>query len=708
MNTKPPVGFYGKTGTGALTGLSAVGGQEPYLYCKKKRLQTDYKHKEYTEGNTFYKVYRPVQDTYLGSEIRHKFLPKEMGDILTSLMVSFELPGANGYGVEGLYNHGYSIIEKASLLINGEEIQTLDGNFMGIYESMYSSEVDRNNTLNFMVNMNYGYDTKPIYPVGDQKQRCLVPLPFFFNNHYVDSCMDTNSYRSSLPLCALYNSEITLVIRFKRLEQIVEETGKLNGTDLTDLKFITEETVLSSAERNEMRNKVIRFPIEKINKEDFEFVYKIQVSPTQFIYQYFFTYYLNSIYSARAIMFFFKEKTSGFAPDYYTPITNATLNTLTKTDRGEARDKKYFQEYQAYSHGYHCNGLFYMFSFSELPLQVILGDYEFRAPKPQSAYLFINFYPESPDSYVYWTDVFDPLVQSDYILTRNLYLNTSVGLGTDGFLNSIVALNAGFLRTDQASVGIPGVSYENTNTGYPYNLRFNPYKYKYTRSGVDYFVYENPAPTYYDEFTGTIRIDQSFTYDDETIAVSAWSNSPTNSQALILIKKNVGPPEWGTYSGDVYSLTDNQLITVTPLPGTTWTSGKYYPTDDGLLDVDGFLLIIGNSRAQINAESKDVSIYIISFYYFSTAELICKNGKIELNTNGNSGKEKEQEQEQEIALEEEIIEEEDSQTESSSLRRRHTHKHAHPRFSIKNHDDNKNIILQTNHRHRHPKPGHHR
>ena len=630
MNTKPPVGYFGKTGTGALTALSAVGGQDTHLYCKKKKLQTDYAHKEYTEGNIFYKFHRPIQTTYLGLEVRHVFRPKDMGDLLNSLMLSFELPGATGYGVKGLFNHGYSVIEYASLLLNGEEIQNLDGDFMGIYESMYSSEVDRNNTLNFMINMNYNYDTQSIYPVGDQNQKFLVPLPFFFNSHYVDSRADTNSFRTSLPLCALYNSELTLVVRFKRLEQIVENTANLRGTDITNLLFITEETVISSVERNEMRNKVIRFPIEKVTRENFEFLYKITVSPTEYYYQYNFTYYLNSLYSSRAILFYFKEKSDGFIPDFLTPITNATLNTLKKTDRGEARDRKYFQEYQAYTHGYHCNGFFYMFSFSELPLQVILGDYEYKAPKPQSAYLFINFYPESPDNYTFWTSVFaDPLAQSDYVLDRNILLDTSVGLGTAGFLNSIVALNSGFIRTDKASAGIPGTPYTNTQSQFPYVLRFNPYEYKYTRGGVDYFVYQNPAPTYFDEATGQIRIDKNFTYNGEVIALSAWSNSTSNTQALIIIKSTTGEPRWGLFNGNVYSLTDGQGISINPI-ANTWQSGKYYPTDDGILDVNGFFMIIGGSKIQLNADRTDVSTYNIFFYYLSTVEMIYEGGKAKL------------------------------------------------------------------------------
>jgi len=629
MNTKPPVGYHGKTGTGALTALSAVGGQDTHLYCKKKNLQTDYSHKEYTEGNTFYKVYRPDSSSFLGLEVRQTLRPKEMGDLLTSIMLCFELPGSNNYGVYGLYNHGYSIIEDASLLLNGEEIQRLNGDFMGIYESMYSSEVDRKNTLNFMVNMNCGYDTQPTYPVGDQKQRFLVPLPFFFNSHYSDSNMETNSFRSPLPLCALYNSELTLVVRFKNLEQIVKDTSTLYGNEITDLKFVTEETVLSSEERNSMRNRVIRFPIEKIIRENFEFIYKVYLTPTSFYYNYFFNYFFNSTFSARAVMFYFKEKTSGFAPEYYTPITSATVITTNRTDRGESREKKYFQEYQAYTHGYHCNGFFYMFSFSELPLQVILGDYEYRSPKPQAAKISISFYPDNPDSYSYWSQVYDPTVQSDYILDRNLYLNTTVGLGTGRFLDSIVALNAGFLRTNESSVGIPSTAYTNTLETIPYTLRFNPYEYKYTRGGVDYFVKDNPAPTYYDEESGYIRIDQSFTYNGEVIALSAWSNSPNNTQALVIIKKMVGKPLWGTYSGNIYSLSDGDDISgsVTELGSETWESGKYYPNDEGLLDVNGFLLIIGDSRVQINEKIKEVTVFSISFYYFSTVEMIYEDGK---------------------------------------------------------------------------------
>ena len=627
MNTKPPIGYYGKTGTGALTALSAVGGQDTHLYCKKKNLATDYTHKEYTEGNTFYKVYKPIQDTYLGFEVRHVFKPKEMGDLLTSLMLSFELPGSNDYRIYGLYNHGYGVIEKASLLLNGEEIQMLYGDFMGIYESMYSSEVDRNNTLNLMTNMNSAYDSKPVYPVGDQKQRFLVPLPFFFNNHYVDSKMDTSSFRSPLPLCTLYNTEITLVVRFKRLDQIVKDTSTLNGTDITNLKFITEETVISAVERNEMRNRAVKFPIEKITKEDFEFLYKIIVSPTEYYYQYFFTYFLNSLYPARAILFYMKNKSDVYEPDFLTPITGATLNTLKKTDRGEERNKSYYQEYQAYTHGYHCNGLFYMFSFSELPLQVITGDYEYRAPKPQSAYLYINFYPESPDNYKFVSETYNILTTTDYFLDSNILLDTSLGGGGAlGTVDSVTMTGSTAFRTDKANVGIPSTAYTNTGGTFPYNIRFNPYEYKYTRGGVDYFIYENPAPTYYDETSGEIRIDENFTYNGETIAIPAWSNSTTNTQALIIIKKSLGSPEWGTYTGNIYSLTSGESITVNSI-SDSWTSGKYYPTDQGLLDVNGYLLIIGDTKAQINQERTDVSTYQVSFYYFSTLMMTCEGGK---------------------------------------------------------------------------------
>lgn len=628
MTSKPPIGFHGKTGTGALIGLSAVGQQEPFLYCKKKNLPTDYKHVEYTEGNVFYKVYRPVQDRYLGSEVRHIFRPKEMGDLLTGLIISFELPSAVEYNVQGLFNHGYSIFEYAKLLMNGEEIQSMDGDFMSNYESMYSNEADRSNTLSMMVNMNYPYDTFPVYPRGNKKQKMLIPIPFFFNNHYTDSNINTSTFRSPLPLCALYNTELTLVIKFKALSDIVTNPSGLNGTEITDLKFITEETVISGDERNALRSREIRFPIEKIIKEDFEYVYREEIAPKKYLYRYYFRYYFNSLYTARAIMFYFKEKKTGYNPEYYVPLTNATLNTLKITDRGEARDKLYYQQYQSYTHGYHCNGFFYMISFSERPLQVILGDYEFRAPKPQSAYIDINMYPDSPDSYVFWTDNFlDPLAQSDYVIDKNIILNTSVGLGTDGFLNSIRAINGGFFRMDSVVAGIPNEPYTATlNTILPYTFRFNPWDYTYTRVGVDYKSVDIPYPTYVDEATGTLKkIDASFTYSGSVIANPIWSTT-SNTQALVTIKTVSGDPKWGLYTGNIYTITDGSPITVAPIDNS-WSPGYYYPSDIGSIEYNGFIKINDLSRVNVNTSVKTVDIYQLSFYYFSTVELVLNEGK---------------------------------------------------------------------------------
>ena len=79
---KPPVGFRGDTGIGALTGLSGVGQQDPFLYEKIPR---EPRYPEYTHATPYYRFYRPTSTRFLGEEIRHVFRPQNMGDLLTEL-----------------------------------------------------------------------------------------------------------------------------------------------------------------------------------------------------------------------------------------------------------------------------------------------------------------------------------------------------------------------------------------------------------------------------------------------------------------------------------------------------------------------------------------------------------------------------------------------------------------------------------------------
>jgi hypothetical protein len=463
---KPPVGFRGDTGIGALTGLSGVGQQDPFLYdFDSKR---EYNYNEYSQATPYYRFYRPTSTTFLGEEIRYTFRPQDMGDLLTGLMLKFNFPTTTGTPT-CLKNLGLSMIKKVDFIVNGKTIQTLRGEWLSIYESMYSSEQDRENILNVSFNLGAKYNTQPVLKANDTSQRMFFPIPFFFNNHYVDSKADTKSFRAPLPLCAMHNSEITLVIQFFPLDNLVSDTsGFAIGADLTDFMFVTEEVTLTPSERFMLRSTRQEYPIEKVTAEDVQ----IPGSVVGTFYRYFF----NSAYSCRAIFWTFKNAIAGYNPYFFTSLINARITTLNKTDRNELRKPLFLQELQAYLHDYYNDGSFYGYSFSEQPLQVVVGDYEFRAPRPQSSSIEMFFAAVTP-GYSLWSSNFPDETQNYVINGNKILLDTSVGLGGGTkVLNSLDMTNFGYLMTDTARVGIPATSYtDTTNLSNPYMMRFEPW-----------------------------------------------------------------------------------------------------------------------------------------------------------------------------------------------------------------------------------------
>jgi len=463
---KPPVGFRGDTGIGALTGLSGVGQQDPFLYdFDSKR---EYNYNEYSQATPYYRFYRPTSTTFLGEEIRYTFRPQDMGDLLTGLMLKFNFPTTTGTPT-CLKNLGLSLIKKVDLVVNGKTIQTLRGEWLSIYESMYSSEQDRENILNVSFNLGAKYNTQPVLKANDTSQRLFFPIPFFFNNHYVDSKADTKSFRAPLPLCAMHNSEITLVIQFFPLDNLVSDTsGFAIGADLTDFMFVTEEVTLTPSERFMLRSTRQEYPIEKVTAEDVQ----IPGSVVGTFYRYFF----NSAYSCRAIFWTFKNAITGYNAVSYDPLIDARITTLNKTDRNELRKPLFLQELQAYLHDYYNDGSFYGYSFSEQPLQVVVGDYEFRAPRPQSSSIEMFFAAVTP-GYSLWSSNFPDETQNYVINGNKILLDTSVGLGGGTkVLNSLDMTNFGYLMTDTARVGIPATSYtDTTNLSNPYMMRFEPW-----------------------------------------------------------------------------------------------------------------------------------------------------------------------------------------------------------------------------------------
>jgi len=619
---KPPVGFRGDTGIGALTALSGVGQQDPFLYEKIPR---EPRYPEYTHATPYYRFYRPTSTRFLGEEIRHVFRPQNMGDLLTSLMIKCRFPPTSS-SATCLRNLGLSMIRRADLLIDGLVVQTFQGEWMSIYESMYSSEQDRTDIFNTIFNLGGPYDTGVSLKTNDATQTLFFPLPFFFNKHYVDSKVDTTSFRVPFPLCSIHNSEVTIVIQFYRLDEIVSSTsGFSTGADLLDFKFVTREVTLTPQERFMLMSKPQEYPIEKINTEEIEVPATVGAK---------FRYYFNSAYSCRSIFWTFKNKLTGYNPVFYTPIINAQVVTLNKTDRGEIRKPLFFQEFQAYIHNFHNNNTFYAYSFAEQPLQVVLGDYEFRAPRPQSAYIDMFFTTVSA-GYELWSSQFAATQQNYTIQDTRIILDTSVGLGGSSVLKSLRMNTFGYFRTNTARVGIPGISYSSTsNDGpppeTPYKMRFEPWDGNKITIGVtDYF--RSPTAHYVDS-SGDFQ-DGSFTYSGgtETVNVPFWSDS-SNTNAVVIVQDGAdAAPLWGTCTANLYATSAGDPVTVSTITAS-FTLNTNHPTDAGTTvstttASSGYIKITSDARTNINTFIPAVETFLVNIYYLSTSKFVAVDGR---------------------------------------------------------------------------------
>ena len=616
---KPPVGFRGDTGIGALTGLSGVGQQDLFLYDFDS--EREYNYKEYSQTTPYYRFYKPIETSFLGQDVRYTFRPKTMGDLLTGLMLKFTFPSTTGTPT-CLKNVGLSMIKRIDLIVNGNVVQSLKGDWMSIYESMYSNQQDRENVLNVSFNLGANYDTQPILKANDTSQRLFFPLPFFFNNHYTDSRVDTTSFRAPMPLCAMHNTEITIYIQFRALADIVSDTsGFATGADLTDFTFVTEEVTLTPSERFMLRSTRQEYPVEKVTAEESEVPALLDQK---------FRYYFNSAYSCRAIFWNLKENKLGYNPLFFDSIVDARITTVNKTDRNEIRLPLFLQQLQAYLHNYHSDGSFYGYSFSEQPLQVVLGDYEFRAPRPQSAYIDIGLTIAS-GLYQNWSQTLEAVgVENFTIEGEKILLDTNVGFQNGDKLLSLDMKTNGYFRTSTAGVGIPATAYESngdTATA-PFYMRFDPWSNVYQISIASTYYYPSTTNHYVDS-SGNFQ-NGSFTYSGgtQTVDVPFWIDT-SNTYSVVIVQDGAdAAPLWGTCTANLYAVSPGAPVSVSTI-ASSFTQGKNYPTDSGTTATHPHLKITPDSFMNINTFVPVVENYILTMYYLSTNKFVVENSSVD-------------------------------------------------------------------------------
>ena len=223
--------------------LASVGIQDSYLTGDPEITYFQNVYKKHTKFalETLDNTFEDVAD--FDGEVRC-VIPRK-GDLIRTIYLRVELPSFGNETDKTRYTDsiGNALIEYADLIIGGQIIERITGEYMEIYNQYFISDSKQESLKNMVGTtgkkggLGYTANTEGIFP-----KTFLVPLPFYF-------------YRSeplSIPLCALSRQEVEVRIKFRKFSElyysengtIITNTPKLGNTTLpVEYVFLGDDEV---------------------------------------------------------------------------------------------------------------------------------------------------------------------------------------------------------------------------------------------------------------------------------------------------------------------------------------------------------------------------------------------------------------------------------------------------------------------------------
>ena len=164
----------------------------------------------------------PFEETAEFGTIVRCIIPRK-GDLLRKLYFRFELPALPNNDLCYTNSVGNVIIEYADLIIGGQLIERITGEYIELYNSLNISD-SKQRSLEYLVGttdsrLGLGVASSTVSgKYGKYPRTFVVPLPFYFNNH--DSL--------SIPISALTRQEVEVHVKIRRIENLVLNTNPTN------------------------------------------------------------------------------------------------------------------------------------------------------------------------------------------------------------------------------------------------------------------------------------------------------------------------------------------------------------------------------------------------------------------------------------------------------------------------------------------------
>jgi hypothetical protein len=179
-------------------------------------------------------------------------VPNDKGDLVKNMTLKITLDDPSS-GYEWCPSVASHLIESAELLIGGQTIEKITGEYIYMYQQLYNTDDDIDQTVYFL--NSHG---NTIQFTGDYTY--YLDLPFYF-------------YRNpslAIPTCALTKQLVEVRIKLRPLAELVSGSNPENATaNLKKFSLDTEFVFLTDNERNFMRSRPLDYVITQIQMSKF-------------------------------------------------------------------------------------------------------------------------------------------------------------------------------------------------------------------------------------------------------------------------------------------------------------------------------------------------------------------------------------------------------------------------------------------------------
>tara|TARA_X000001036_G_scaffold77882_1_gene69543 strand:- start:218 stop:1558 length:1341 start_codon:yes stop_codon:yes gene_type:complete len=248
--------------TGSIVSLNAIGKQDTYL-LEDDPIHSIFKyepkrHANFTKFHKSLNVNKPSSSSTswpFGETIKVMYNPRNMGDLLANMYVTFELPrltGTDSYYTDQIGRH---ILKSVTMRVDETVVEKYHGDWGIIYDELYLDESEKR-TKRYTLNRNNAEDTSLLsgnQVLAQAKSRVYIPIPLLFSRKYESDEYETNKpNRPYFPICAIHKQKLQFEFEFHKQSFFTNETDALS---VSEFDIVTEEITLEPSERSYIANK---------------------------------------------------------------------------------------------------------------------------------------------------------------------------------------------------------------------------------------------------------------------------------------------------------------------------------------------------------------------------------------------------------------------------------------------------------------------